>query len=522
MEARTTIKDTKEAENDTEKKTSAESSIFSTILADIERNPTILQNQRNLSAEVSIFTTILADIDDENPTILQNQRNLIPQVSVFTTFLGDSDEENPTTLQKKKKKELKKTKRRGSTPIDFSCTIPKTLRRSYLVDSLNQELKILKSELKSKGQTSGLSRNPNYGRECGGCVEEGKVEEQREKVKFLAEGDGAIDEAIEEMLGMIEKDGSYLEQIKYNYENGDFHDDRFREELRKKADKDEKEISSWISNGEPEAETRVSQEEKQDIKKKSPVKVNMEKTDEQESTVTKRDYSWCKRRWYLIEKLRQREENLKKRRAKAVRFGVEFSFLVAEVMFLIPTEFLASEIEDFWISLKRFGVNGDDGKGTSVIIGKLEEVFEVVIKKKENKERHNVNVLESVFRFDGYKPLCVDAIQFLGKIVWGLRRSKQSERVELCDLDSLFEDCQRVLMKLELKLAEMKQRMYRSVSADYESVSKTERFGLLSRKVMRRANADNRFGRSVIGCYLTEIWKSLFQAEALQEQRKEE
>ncbi|ESQ55604.1 hypothetical protein EUTSA_v10027360mg, partial [Eutrema salsugineum] len=284
MGARTTTKETEESDAEKKKKkmTSAEVSIFSTILAEIEQNPTILQKQKNLSAEVSIFTTVLADIDEENPTILQT-----------------------------KNKKLKKTRRRGSmkkTPIDFTRTVPQTLTDLDLVDILNRELKILKSEMETKGQTSDrfVSRNPSYGRECD-SVQNWKAE-QREEVKFLADevlewisrgdlksdmstdnedsvckpedgdtlenfdemlstmlGDeneevnkakegGEIDEFIEKMLEKIERDGSYLERIKDEYLFGDFLEDLLRTKLREKAEKEEKEISSWITNGDLEAE----------------------------------------------------------------------------------------------------------------------------------------------------------------------------------------------------------------------------------------------------------------------------
>lgn len=523
-EARTTIKEAKESDAEKKKKKSVESSIFSTILADIEDNPTILQNQKKFSDQVSIFSTIRSDIDELSPTILHKT--------------------------KKKNKKLKKA------PIDFTCTVPQTLTRSDLVDILNQELKILKSEIEINGQTSDrfVSR-----RECD-CVEAkflggevlewiyrddlkseistdakdfdemlstmlgDEVDDDDEHVNNAEEGCGEIDEFVEEILEKVEKDGSYLERIKEDYVFGWLLENLLRDRLREKAEKEENEISSWITNGEPEAETGVAEEEETDIKKtkkkKSPVKVKMDRTEQESSVSTKRDCSEFRRRLYLIEKLRERDENQRKRRVKAVRFGVEFSILVAECMFLIPNEVLASEIEDYWMCLKRFGVCRDD-KGTSVIIGKLEEVFEMVMRKKENKEHHNVNLPESIFRFEGYIRHCADAIQVLGKIVWALRRN-QSERLNLSDLDSLFEDCQKVLMKIELKLAEMKQRVYRSVSADYESFSKSERFDILLRsKLMKRVNADNRFGRSVVGSCLVEIWKSLFQAEALHEQRKE-
>lgn len=506
METRTTINKTKEAkESDAErkKKMSIESSIFSSILADIEHNPTILQNQKNLSGKVSLFSTIHDDIDEFSPTIL---------------------------LQK-----TKKIKKLNKTTIDFTRTVPQTLTLSDLVDNLNHELKIYKSEMEIKDQTS----DRFVSRECN-CVEVRKVEE----VRFLGdeddlkseisinakdfdemlstmlgdedeeEGCAEIDEIIEEMLEKSEEDGSYLDRIREGYVFGGL----LETLLREKAEEEEKEISSWITNGEPETETRVEEEEeKTDIKKskkKSPVKV-------QESTVSsKRDCLEYRRRLYLMDKLRQRDEKQRKRRVKAVRFGVEFSFLMAEYMFLRPNEVLANETEDYWMCLKRLGVDKDD-KGMNVIIGKLEEVFETVMRKKENNEHYNVNLPKSIFRFEDYIRLCADAIQGLGKIVWGLRRN-QSEELELSDLDSLFEDCQKVLMKLELKLAEMKQSVYRSVSADYESFSKSERFdSLLKRKLMRRVNADNRFGRSMIGSYLVEIWKSLFQAETSHEQKQE-
>ncbi|XP_010439904.2 PREDICTED: uncharacterized protein LOC104723270 [Camelina sativa] len=234
---------------------------------------------------------------------------------------------------------------------------------------------------------------------------------------------------------------------------------------------------------------------------------------EQESTVSKRD---CLRRSYLVEKLRERHEDLMQRRRKAARFGLELSFLVAEFMFLIPNEFLAGETGDCsCMCTKLLGVDEDE-KGTSVIIGKLEAVFRIVIWKKQNKE-HDVNLPESIFRYDDFIRLCADAVRALGKIVWAMKRD-QCETLNLSDLDCLFEDFEKVLMKIELKLAEMKQKVYRSVSADYESFSKSERYDrLLGEKFMKRAIADNRFGRSVIGSYLVEIWRSLFQAEALQE-----
>ncbi|KAG7542414.1 hypothetical protein ISN45_Aa07g024030 [Arabidopsis thaliana x Arabidopsis arenosa] len=243
--------------------------------------------------------------------------------------------------------------------------------------------------------------------------------------------------------------------------------------------------------------------------------VKMEWT-KRESTVTKRDCFGYRRQLYLTEKLTERHEDLMKRRRKAVRFGMELSFLVAEFMFLIPNEILTGQTGDYSICAKLFGVNEDD-KGTSVIIGKLEAVFEIVIWKKKNKE-HDVDLPESIFRYDDFIRLCADATRALGKIVWALK-GKQCERLELSDLDSLFQDCQKVLMKIELKLAEMKQWVYRSVSADYESFSKSERSDCFLRiKLMKRVIADNRFGRSVIASYLVEIWQSLFQAEALQEQ----
>ncbi|VVB12636.1 unnamed protein product [Arabis nemorensis] len=376
METRTTIKETKEAkESDAERKKkmmSIETSIFSSILADIEENPTILQNQKNLSEEVKF----LGDGDDLKSEISIDDAKDFDEM--LSTMLGDEDGE---------------------------------------------------------------------------------------------EGCGEIDEMIEEMLEQSEEDGSYLDRIKEGYVFGGL----LETLLREKAEEEEKEISSWITNGEPESETR---------------------------------------------KLRQRDEKQRKRRVKAVRFGVEFSFLMAEYMFLRPNEVLADESEDYWMCLKRLGVDKDE-KGMNVIIGKLEEVFEMVMRKKENNEHYNASLPDSIFRFEDYIRLCAAAIQGLGKIVWGLRKN-QSEKLQLSDLDAMFEDCQKVLMKLELKLAEMKQSVYRSVSADYESFSKSERFdSLLRRKLMRRVNADNRFGRSMIGSYLVEIWKSLFQAEALHEQRKE-
>ncbi|EOA17321.1 hypothetical protein CARUB_v10005593mg [Capsella rubella] len=247
----------------------------------------------------------------------------------------------------------------------------------------------------------------------------------------------------------------------------------------------------------------------------TPVVVKIERAD-QESTVTKHDCLEYKRRLYMNEKLRERHKELMQRRRKAVRFGVELSFLVAELMFLIPNEILCGGTGDCSMFTKLFGVNEDD-EGTSVIIRKLEAVFEIVIWKKGNKE-HDVNLPESIFQYDDFIRLCADATRVLGKIVWAMKRD-QCERLELSDLDSLFEDCQKVLMKIELKLAEMKQRVYRSVSADYESFSKSERSDrLLKEKLMKRVIADNRFGRSVIGSYLVEIWQSLFQAEALHEQ----
>ncbi|CAH2078700.1 unnamed protein product [Thlaspi arvense] len=502
-----------------------------------------------------------------SPTILQEQKSLSSEFSIFTTTLADIDEEeNPAILQRMNE-ELKKTRRGGSTktPIDFALTVSQTLTRSDLVDIFNQELKVLRSEMENKVQTS--DRFVPRGRSSD-CVEEGKVEEPHEEVKYLADevlewisrgdlesdistedsvckpedgGDnlekfdeneqvnnaeegGGIDEVIEELLEKIEEDGSYLERIKDDYDFGDFLEGFVRNILREKAEEEEKVISSWITNGEPEVETGVAEEKKEerrDTKKKSPVKVTLERS-VQEPSVTKRDCSGYARRLYLIEKLKERDENLKKRRGKAVSCGAEFSFLVAEYMFLIPNELLAIEIEDFWICLRRFGVNEDDDKGTtSVVMRKLEKVFEVVIRKKENKEHHSVDLPESV-RFDDYIPLCVDAIQILGKIVCALRRNK-SERLEVSYVDSLFVDFEKVLMKIELRLAEMKQRLYRSVSADYESFSKSERFdGFLRRKLMKRVNADSRFGRSVIGSYLAEIWSSLFETEALQEQSKAE
>lgn len=549
MKIRDSIEDTNEAEeSDTcmKKKMSPESSIFSTILTDIEENPTILQKQSNLSGEFSVFSTIITVGDEENPTIPQ--------------------------------KKLKKSRRRGSmkkTPIDFSCTVSKTLTHSDLVGILNEELKILRSEIEIKGQKSDqfVSCDSDHVREECDFVEEGKVE-QREEVKFLADeviewllrdeiveseistntedavcivddgnifgtfdgmlstmlGDedelvnntgrcGMIDEVIEKMLEEVEKDESYLDWIKDSFVFGGLLENLIRERLREKA---EKEISSWISNGEPEVdETGVAEEEKEEKmdvketkKKLASMVVKMEWT-EQESTVTKRDCFGYRQRLYLIEKLTKRHEDLMKRRRKAVRFGMELSFLVAEFMFLIPNEILAGETGDHSICTKLFGVNEDD-KGTSVIIGKLEAVFEIVIWKKENKE-HDVDLPESIFRYDDFIRLCADATRALGKIVWALK-CKQCERLKLSDLDFLFEDCQKVLMKIELKLAEMKQWVYRSVSADYESFSKSERSDSLLRiKLMKRVTADNRYGRSVIGSYLVEIWQSLFQAEALQE-----
>ncbi|CAN8325079.1 unnamed protein product [Cochlearia groenlandica] len=485
MESRTTIQETKHEEEEE----SDESSIFSTILADIEENPTILLQKQN--------------------TLLSGQ------VSIFSTFFD---------------KKLKKTRGRESKG-DFSCTVPpQTLTHSNLIDILKQELEILKSETKTKENDRLVSCNPRGS----DCVREGKVEEM---IKFLADevntetsndvvfkvedgdilanldemlsnmvGDEnvdncEIDEFIEKLLEKIEKDGTYLDLIKDDYVFGWLLEDLLRDRLI------EKETDSWVSNGKPE------EEEIKDIKKESPMKLKTEKKKtEEEPILTKRDYLWCKRRFYLIEKLREREENLTKKRAKAVRFGVEFSFLVSECMFLVPREALLSEIEEYWMCLRRLGVDGD-GKGTSIIIGKLQEVFEIVIMKKENIKDHNVNLPETVFRFPGFIPLCVDAIQILGKIVWSMRRN-QSERLKLYELDTMFEDGERVLMKMELKLVEMKQRMYRSVSADYESFSKSERFdSLLGRKIVKRVNGDNGFRRSVIGSCLVVIWKSLFQTE---------
>jgi len=544
MKIRDSREDTNEAEeSDWEKKMSPESSIFSSILTDIEENPTILLKQRNLSAELS-------------------------------TILDGSDEENPTILEKKNKK-LKKTRRRGSmkkTPIDFSCTVSQTLTHSDLVEILNQELKILRSEIEIKDHTSDrfVSFDSDHVRGCD-YVEEGKVE-QREEVMFLADeviewllrdeivkseistdaeesvcnvedGNnfgtldgilstmlgaedpgrcGQVDEFIENILEEVEKDGSYLDWIRDSYVFGGLLEDMIRDRLREKAEKEEKEISSWISNGEPEVdETGVAEAEKEetrDIKEKkklmTPMVVKMERT-EQDSGVTKRNCLGYNRRMYLIENLTERLEDLMKRRRKAVRFGVELSFLVAEFMFLIPIEILAGETGEYSLCTKLLGVNEDD-TGTSVVIGKLEEVFGVVIWKKENKE-HNVDLPESIFRYDDFIRLCADATRALGKIVLALEK-RQCERLKLSDLDSLFEDCQKVLIKIELKLAEMKQQVYRSVSTDYESFSKSERFDSLLRiKLMNRVIADNRFGRSVIGSYLLEIWQSLFQAEALQE-----
>ncbi|CAL9225887.1 unnamed protein product, partial [Arabidopsis halleri] len=279
MKIRDSVEDTNEAEeSDTcmKKKMSPESSIFSTILTDIEENPTILQKQSNLSEEFSVFSTIVVVGDEENPTIPQ--------------------------------KKLKKSRRRGSikkTPIDFSCTVLQTLTHSDLNDFLNDELKILRSEIEIKGQTSDrfVSCDSDHVREECDCVEEGKVE-QREEVKFLADeviewllrdeiveseistdaedsvckvedgnilvtfdgmlstmlGDedtgpcGGIDEFIEKMLEEIEKDGSYLDWIKDSYVFGGLLENLIRERLREKAEKEEKEISSWISNGEPEVD----------------------------------------------------------------------------------------------------------------------------------------------------------------------------------------------------------------------------------------------------------------------------
>ncbi|KFK28489.1 hypothetical protein AALP_AA7G002700, partial [Arabis alpina] len=328
---------------------------------------------------------------------------------------------------------------------------------------------------------------------------------------------GEIDEFIDEMLEKVEEDRSYLEKTQQDYVFGGLLETLLKDRLREKAEEQEKEIYSWITNGEPQTETGVVEAEKEKktaikkSKKKSPVKVKMDRTEQELTVCSKRDYSGFRRRLYLIEKLRERDENKKKRRVKAVRFGVEFSCLMAEYMFLRPNDVLA---DDYWLCLKRLGVDKDD-QGMSLIIGKLEEVVEMVMRKKENMVHYNVNLLlEPSFRFDDYIRLCADAIQVLGKIVWGLRRD-QSEKVNLSDLDSLFEDGRNVLMKLELKLAEMKQRVYRSVSADYESFSKSEKFDIrLRRKFMNRFNADNRLRRSVIGSYLVEIWKSLFQAEA--------
>ncbi|XP_020874385.1 uncharacterized protein LOC9304084 [Arabidopsis lyrata subsp. lyrata] len=526
--------------------------------------------KKKMSPESSIFSTILTDIE-ENPTILQKQSNLSGEFSVFSTIITVGDEENPTIPQKK----LKKSRRRGSmkkTPIDFSCTVSQNLTHSDLVGILNEELKILRSEIEIKGQKSDqfVSCDSDHVREECDFVEEGKVE-QREEVKFLADeviewllrdeiveseistdaedsvckvdgnilgtfdgmlstmlGDedtgpcGGIDEFIENMLEEIEKDGSYLDWIKDSYVFGGLLENLIRDRFREKAEKEEKEISSWISNGEPEVdETGVAEEEKEEKmdvketkKKLASMVVKMEWT-EQESTVTKRDCFGYRQRLYLIEKLTKRHEDLMKMRRKAVRFGMELSFLVAEFMFLIPNEILAGETGDYSICTKLFGVNEDD-KGTSVIIGKLEAVFEIVIWKKVSKE-HDVDLPESIFRYDDFIRLCADATQALGKIVWDLK-GKHCERLKLSDLDFLFEDCQKVLMKIELKLAEMKQWVYRSVSADYESFSKSERSDSFLRiKLMKRVIADNRYGRSVIGSYLVEIWQSLFQAEALQE-----
>ena len=94
-------------------------------------------------------------------------------------------------------------------------------------------------------------------------------------------------------------------------------------------------------------------------------------------------------------------------------------------------------------------------------------------KKKENKDdRQNVkNLPESIFWFEDYILLYVDAIQ-LGQIVSGLRRNPVvvvKKESKLSDLDYWFVDCQKVLMKIKLKLAEMKQCVYRLVS-------KSERF----------------------------------------------
>ncbi|XP_006285069.2 uncharacterized protein LOC17880846 [Capsella rubella] len=536
-------------ESDTRKtkKMSRESSIFSSILADIEENPTILQKrQMKLSEELSVFSTILADSDEESPTILQNTN-----------------------------KKVKKTRRRESmkTPLDFTCTVSQTLTHSDLVHTLNEEVKIVRSETEINGHTSDdrfVSCNPDHNRERD-CVEEGKVE-QLEEDKFrvdeaiewllrdvkeseistdtevsvcnVGDGDileifdemlsamlgeqvngtdgcGRIDECIDKVLEEIERDGSYLHYIKDGYVFGGLLENLIRDRLREKAEKEEKEISSWISNGESEVETGVTEEvkeEEKDIKEKkkmTPVVVKIERAD-QESTVTKHDCLEYKRRLYMNEKLRERHKELMQRRRKAVRFGVELSFLVAELMFLIPNEILCGGTGDCSMFTKLFGVNEDD-EGTSVIIRKLEAVFEIVIWKKGNKE-HDVNLPESIFQYDDFIRLCADATRVLGKIVWAMKRD-QCERLELSDLDSLFEDCQKVLMKIELKLAEMKQRVYRSVSADYESFSKSERSDrLLKEKLMKRVIADNRFGRSVIGSYLVEIWQSLFQAEALHEQ----
>ncbi|EOA17967.1 hypothetical protein CARUB_v10006382mg, partial [Capsella rubella] len=275
-------------ESDTRKtkKMSRESSIFSSILADIEENPTILQKrQMKLSEELSVFSTILADSDEESPTILQNTN-----------------------------KKVKKTRRRESmkTPLDFTCTVSQTLTHSDLVHTLNEEVKIVRSETEINGHTSDdrfVSCNPDHNRERD-CVEEGKVE-QLEEDKFrvdeaiewllrdvkeseistdtevsvcnVGDGDileifdemlsamlgeqvngtdgcGRIDECIDKVLEEIERDGSYLHYIKDGYVFGGLLENLIRDRLREKAEKEEKEISSWISNGESEVETGVTEE----------------------------------------------------------------------------------------------------------------------------------------------------------------------------------------------------------------------------------------------------------------------
>ncbi|XP_010445297.1 PREDICTED: uncharacterized protein LOC104727943, partial [Camelina sativa] len=279
MNIRDSFGDTNEGEESdtgkTKKKMSPESSIFSTILADIEENPTILEvKQMNLSAEFLIFSTIDADGDEQSPAILQNKNN----------------------------KKLKKT------PIDFTSTVPETLTHSDSIGALNEELKIMRSETEIRGQTSdrSVSCNPGYDRECN-CVEEGKVE-QREKAKFLADeviewllrdmkeseistgtevlacklgngdiletiddmlpmmigdedeqvndtdGCGRVDEFVDKVLEEIEKDGSYLHWIEDGYMFGGLLENLIRDRLIEKAEKEEREVSSWVSNGVAEGE----------------------------------------------------------------------------------------------------------------------------------------------------------------------------------------------------------------------------------------------------------------------------